>query len=77
MSNARQEPFRLTPKEAREFSDRIENIKAMLARSPHLTKSHFSDHYGCRHAFLTMLEKEHGIKFGKGIRERKQKSAPQ
>lgn len=70
MSNALQTPFKLTPKEEREYAERIETIKTMLARSPYLTKSHFSDHYGYRHAFLCALEKEHGVKFGGGEKHR-------
>lgn len=60
----------LTPKEEREYDERLENIKTMLARSPYLSKAHFTNHYCYRHEFLVLLEHEHGIKFGKGEKQR-------
>lgn len=70
MSNSLHAPFKLTPREIREYDERLESVRTMLARSPYLTKAHFSNYYGYRHAFLVMLEKEHSIKFGKGERQR-------
>lgn len=60
----------LTPREASEYDERLANIKTMLARSPYLSKAHFTNHYCYRHEFLVLLEHEHGIKFGKGERQR-------
>lgn len=61
---------KLTQLEVREYDKRLKLITEMLARSPYLTKSHFTNHYGCRHAFLKLLEDEHGVKFGKGERSK-------
>lgn len=62
--------LQLTPREQKLYDERLELIKTMLARSPYLSKSHFTNHFGYSHAFLVLIEKEHGIVFGKGERQR-------